>query len=346
MPVKRVVRVGDVAIGGSERITVQSMTTTDTRDVVATVDQIKRLQDVGCDIVRVAVLDYEAACAIRDIKKNISIPLVADIHFDYRLAIESIKNGADKIRINPGNIGGLDRVREIVRIALEYGIPIRVGVNGGSLPKDIVEKYKVTPKAMVCSAIESARILEDLGFSDIVVSLKASDVAKTIEAYTLMDELTDYPLHVGVTEAGTKWIGTIKSSIGIGSLLARGIGSTIRVSLTSDPVDEVRTGIEILKALGLRKSGVRFVSCPTCGRCKINLIEIASRVQNEVQHVDKDIKVAVMGCAVNGPGEASDADIGIAGGEGSALLFKKGKIVRRIAEDDIVRELLEEIKKL
>lgn len=344
--VKRIVKVGNIAIGGNERITVQSMTTTDTRDVAATVDQIKKLQDVGCDIVRVAVLDQDACSAIHDIKKNIKIPLVADIHFNYLLAIESIKNGADKIRINPGNIGGIDRIKEVVKVAKEYHVPIRVGVNGGSLPKDIVDKYGVTADAMVYSAIRNAKILEDLGFYDIVVSLKASDVMKTIEAYTLMYKKTDYPLHVGVTEAGTKWTGTIKSSIGIGSLLARGIGDTIRVSLTSDPVDEVKTGIEILKSLGLRKNGIKFISCPTCGRCKINLIEIASKVQQELQDLDKDITVAVMGCAVNGPGEAREADIGIAGGNNEALLFKKGKIVRKIAADNIVRELLEEIKKM
>lgn len=343
---KRIVKVGNIAIGGNEKITVQSMTTTDTRDVVSSVEQIKRLQCVGCDIVRVAVLDQEACSAIQEIKKHIQIPIVADIHFDYRLAIESIKNGADKIRINPGNIGGIDRIKEIVRVAKEYHVPIRVGVNGGSLPKDIVAKYGVTADAMVYSAIQNAKILEDLDFYDIVVSLKASDVMKTIEAYTLMDKKTDYPLHVGVTEAGTKWIGTIKSSIGIGSLLAHGIGNTIRVSLTSDPIEEVRTGIEILKSLGLRKAGIKFISCPTCGRCRINLIEIASKIQQELQDVDKDITVAVMGCAVNGPGEAREADIGIAGGNNEALLFKKGEIIRKIKADNIVRELLEEIEKM
>lgn len=343
---KRIVKVGNISIGGNEKITVQSMTTTDTRDIASSVEQIKRLQCAGCDIVRVAVLDQEACGAIQEIKKQIQIPIVADIHFDYRLAIESIKNGADKIRINPGNIGGIDRIKEVVRVAKEYHVPIRVGVNGGSLPKDIVAKYGVTADAMVYSAIQNAKVLEDLGFYDIVVSLKASDVIKTIEAYTLMDKKTDYPLHVGVTEAGTKWIGTIKSSIGIGSLLAHGIGNTIRVSLTSDPVEEVKTGIEILKSLGLRKAGIKFISCPTCGRCRINLIEIASKIQQELQGVDKDITVAVMGCAVNGPGEAREADIGIAGGNNEALLFKKGEIIRKIKADNIVRELLEEIEKM
>ncbi|MBP5426458.1 MAG: flavodoxin-dependent (E)-4-hydroxy-3-methylbut-2-enyl-diphosphate synthase [Clostridiales bacterium] len=343
---KRVVKVGDLQIGGDSKVTVQSMTTTDTRDVKSTVSQIRRLEEAGCDIVRVAVLDHDACSAIFKIKKDINIPLVADIHFDYRLAIDSIKNGADKIRINPGNIGSVDRIKKIVEVAKQYKVPIRVGVNSGSLPKHIVEKYGVTTDAMVYSAIENAKILEDLDFGDIVVSLKASDVKKTIDAYTLMNEKTDYPLHVGVTEAGTKWIGTIKSSIGIGSLLAKGIGDTIRVSLTSDPVDEVRTGIEILKSLGIRKTGIKFISCPTCGRCKINLIEIAGKVQEKLQDINKDIVVAVMGCAVNGPGEAREADIGIAGGDNEALLFKKGNIIRKISEGNIVKELIEEIEKM
>ncbi len=344
--VKKSIRVKDLIIGGNSNITVQSMTTTDTRDVKSTIEQIKRLEDVGCDIVRVAVLDLEASFAISQIKKNIKIPLVADIHFDYRLAIESIKNGADKIRINPGNIGSIDRIKKVVSAAKEYGVPIRIGVNAGSLAKDIVQKYGVTPKAMVVSALENAKILEDLDFYDIVFSLKASDVVKTIEAYTLIDKESDYPLHLGVTESGTKWNGIIKSSIGIGSLLARGIGDTIRVSLTSEPEDEVRAGIEILKALGIRKNGIQFISCPTCGRCKINLIEIANKVQDSLANVDKNIKVAIMGCAVNGPGEAKEADIGIAGGDKEALLFKKGKIIRKISEDNIVKELLDEIYKM
>ena len=344
--VKKSIRVKDLIIGGNSNITVQSMTTTDTRDVKSTIEQIKRLEDVGCDIVRVAVLDLEASFAISQIKKNIKIPLVADIHFDYRLAIESIKNGADKIRINPGNIGSIDRIKKVVSAAKEYGVPIRIGVNAGSLAKDIVQKYGVTPKAMVVSALDNAKILEDLDFYDIVFSLKASDVVKTIEAYTLIDKESDYPLHLGVTESGTKWNGIIKSSIGIGSLLARGIGDTIRVSLTSEPEDEVRAGIEILKALGIRKNGIQFISCPTCGRCKINLIEIANKVQDSLANVDKNIKVAIMGCAVNGPGEAKEADIGIAGGDKEALLFKKGKIIRKISEDNIVKELLDEIYKM
>lgn len=344
---KKSVNVGNLVIGGNAPITVQSMTTTDTRDVAKTIQQIKRLEEVGCDIVRVAVLDDEACNAISQIKKQIKIPLVADIHFDYRLAIQSIKNGADKIRINPGNIGSIDRVKEVVKVAKEYGIPIRIGVNSGSLRKDLLEKYNgPTKEAMVEGAISNIKILEDLDFDDIVISLKSSDVVKTIDAYSLMNEKTNYPLHIGVTEAGTKWLGTIKSSIGIGSLLARGIGDTIRVSLTSDPVDEVVTGIEILKSLGLRKKGIKFISCPTCGRCQINLIEIANKIQENLVNIDKDITVAVMGCAVNGPGEAKEADIGIAGGKNEALLFKKGKIIRKIPEHLIIQELLAEIEKM
>ena len=343
---KKSIRVGDLTIGGGSKITVQSMTTTDTRDVKSTIEQIKRLENVGCDIVRVAVLDFDASFKISEIKKNIKIPLVADIHFDYRLAIDSIKNGADKVRINPGNIGSIDKIKKVVLTAKEYDVPIRIGVNSGSLSKSIIEKFGVTPKAMVYSALENAKILEDLDFDNIVFSLKASDVVKTIEAYTLIDKESNYPLHLGVTESGTKWIGTIKSSIGIGSLLQRGIGDTIRVSLTDKPEEEVMTGIEILKALGLREHGIKFISCPTCGRCKINLIEIANKVQDALKDVKKDIKVAVMGCAVNGPGEAREADIGIAGGNGEALLFKKGEIIRKIREDNIVKELLEEIEKM
>ena len=344
---KKSVNVGDLVIGGNAPITVQSMTTTDTRDVKSTIAQIKQLEDIGCDIVRVAVLDFDACNAISQIKKEIKIPLVCDIHFDYRLAIESIKNGADKIRINPGNIGSIDRVKKVVAVAKEHNIPIRIGVNSGSLRKDLLEKYNgPTKEAMVEGAISNIKILEDLDFDDIVISLKSSDVIKTIDAYTLMNETSNYPLHVGVTEAGTKWLGTIKSSIGIGSLLAKGIGDTIRVSLTSDPTEEVRTGIEILKALGLRKQGIKFISCPTCGRCQINLIEIANKVQEQLANVDKNITVAIMGCAVNGPGEAKEADIGIAGGKNEALLFKKGEIIRKIPEHLIIQELLEEIKKM
>ena len=298
--------IGDTFIGGDSPITVQSMTNTDTRDPVATVNQIKRLEEEGCNIVRVAVPDSQAAEAISDIKKSIHIPLVADIHFDYRLAITSMKNGADKIRLNPGNIGDRDRVRMVVEVAKERQIPIRIGVNSGSLEKDIMAKFGgVTPEAMVESALGHARILEELDFYDIVFSLKASSVPMTIAAYRMMSENTDYPLHIGVTEAGTVYKGTIKSSVGLGCLLAQGIGDTIRVSLTGDPVEEIKAGNEILKALGIKKGGVEFISCPTCGRCQVDLISIASKIEERLSKVNKDIKVAVMGCAVNGPGEAS-----------------------------------------
>jgi (E)-4-hydroxy-3-methylbut-2-enyl-diphosphate synthase len=343
----RKIRVGNTYIGGDAPITVQSMTNTDTRDVVATVEQIKRLEEAGCDIVRVAVPDNEAALAVKDIKKAIGIPLVADIHFDYRLALTCIESGADKIRLNPGNIGGSDRVKKVVEAAQPRGIPIRIGVNSGSLEKHILEKYGgVTPEGMVESALGHARILEALNFEDIAFSLKASNVPMTIEAYRLMSNRTDYPLHIGVTEAGTLFAGTVKSAAGLGCLLAEGIGDTLRVSLTGDPVEEVKVGIELLKALGMRKAGVEFVSCPTCGRCRINLIKVANEVEQRLAGSDKQIRVAVMGCAVNGPGEAREADIGIAGGDGEALLFKKGEIIRKIPQDRIVDELLAEIEKL
>jgi len=340
-------RVGELFVGGDAPITVQSMTCTDTRDVTETVEQIKRLEEAGCDIVRIAIPDSEAAQAVKRIKKAIRIPLVADIHFDYRLALECIENGIDKIRINPGNIGERERVRKVVEAARPRGIPIRIGVNSGSMEKYILAKYGgVTPEGMVESALGHAQILEGFSFDDIVFSLKASSVAMTIEAHRLMSQKTDYPLHIGVTEAGTMFSGTIKSAAGIGCLLAEGIGDTIRVSLTGDPVEEVRVGIELLKALGLRKAGVEFVSCPTCGRCKINLIKVANEVEQRLSGCEKQIRVAVMGCAVNGPGEAREADIGIAGGDGEALLFKKGEIIRKIPQDRIVDELIKEIEKL
>jgi len=323
------------------------MTNTDTRDIAATVEQIRKLEEAGCDIVRVAVPDNEAAQAIRQIKKAIGIPLVADIHFDYRLALASIENGADKIRLNPGNIGGADRVKKVVEMAKPRGIPIRIGVNSGSLEKEILAKYGgVTPEGMVESALGHARILEELDFHDIAISLKASSVPMTIEAYRLISEKTDYPLHIGVTEAGTVFSGTVKSAAALGCLLAEGIGDTIRISLTGDPEEEVRVGIELLKALGLRESGIEFISCPTCGRTKIDLIKIANEVEKRLEGSRKHIKVAVMGCAVNGPGEAREADIGIAGGSGEALLFKKGEIIRKIPQDRIVDELLAEIDKM
>ncbi len=343
----RKIRIGDIYIGGDAPVAVQSMTNTDTRDVSATVDQIKRLEEAGCDIVRVAVPDSEAAEALKRIRKSIRIPLVADIHFDYRLALASIENGADKIRINPGNIGGTEKVRKVVEAAKARGIPIRIGVNSGSLEKHILAKYgAATPQAMADSAMGHVRMLEDLGFHDIVISLKASNVPVTIESYRLMSAMTDYPLHIGVTEAGTLFSGMVKSAAGIGCLLAEGIGDTLRVSLTGDPVEEVRVGIEILKALDLRRTGVELISCPTCGRTRIDLVKIANEVEKRLAGCSKPIKVAVVGCAVNGPGEAREADIGIAGGVGEALLFKKGRIIRKIPQEHIVDELLEEIERM
>ncbi len=323
------------------------MTNTDTRNVCETVKQIKRLEQAGCDIVRVAIPDMEAAEAVKVIKKAIKIPLVTDIHFDYRLALECIKNGTDKIRLNPGNIGGRDRVKAVADLAKEYGIPIRIGINSGSIERQFYDKYGgVTPEGMVESALEHAGMLEAEGFEDIAFSLKASNVPMTVAAYRLMSEKSDYPLHLGVTEAGTIYKGTIKSSVGLGTMLCEGIGDTIRVSLTGDPVEEVKAGIEILRAAGLRKGGVDFISCPTCGRCQIDLIAAANKVEARLAKLDKNIKVAVMGCAVNGPGEAKEADIGIAGGKGEALLFKKGHIISKIPEDRIVEVLLSEIEKM
>jgi len=341
------IRVGNIYIGGDSAISVQSMTNTDTRDIPATVEQIKRLEEAGCDVVRVAVPNMEAAEAVKAIKKSIRIPLVADIHYDYRLAILSIENGADKIRINPGNIGGKDKVKSVVEAAKSYQVPIRIGVNSGSVEKHIIEKYNgVTAEGMVESALNHARMLEEFGFDQIVFSIKASSVPLTIAAYRLLSKMTDYPLHIGVTESGTLSRGTIKSSVGLGCLLAEGIGDTLRVSLTGDPVEEIAVGTEILRTLGLKESGIDIISCPTCGRTQINLINIANQVEEKLRHINKNIKVAIMGCAVNGPGEAREADIGIAGGRGEALLFKKGKIIRKIPEDKIVEELLAEIEQL
>ncbi|MGI6669632.1 MAG: flavodoxin-dependent (E)-4-hydroxy-3-methylbut-2-enyl-diphosphate synthase [Acetivibrionales bacterium] len=343
----RKIRVGNIYIGGDAPITVQSMTNTDTRDIAATASQLKQLEEAGCDIARIAVPDMEAAAAFKEIKKVAGIPLVADIHFDYRIAVACVENGADKIRINPGNIGGREKVAKVIEAVRRRGIPVRVGVNAGSLEKDILEKYGgVTPEGMVESALGHVRMLEELGCEDIVLSLKASDVPMTIEAYRMVSRKTDYPLHLGVTEAGTIFAGTIKSAAGIGCLLAEGIGDTIRVSLTGDPLEEVRVGIELLKALGLGKPGVEIVSCPTCGRTKINIVKIANELERRLSGCKKQLRVAVMGCAVNGPGEAREADIGIAGGDGEALLFKKGSIIRKIREDKVIDELLAEIEKL
>jgi len=336
-----------LAIGGDSPITVQSMTTTDTRDAESTANQINALAEAGCDIARVAVPNMQAAETISAIKQQISIPLVADIHFDYRLALTCMRGGVDKVRINPGNIGDMSRVRAVADAAKERGIPIRIGVNGGSLEKDILEKHgRATPEALVESALNHAKMLEDCDFGDTILSLKASSVPDMIAAYRLASEKTDYPLHLGVTEAGTYQSGVIKSAIGIGSLLADGIGDTIRVSLTDNPIREVEAGIMILKSLNLRRQGVEIVSCPTCGRCKIALIDIANTVTELTQNMDKDIKIAVMGCAVNGPGEAKDADIGIAGGDSKGLIFKKGEIFKQVAEHEIVSALMYEIENM
>ncbi|MGI6049261.1 MAG: flavodoxin-dependent (E)-4-hydroxy-3-methylbut-2-enyl-diphosphate synthase [Acetivibrionales bacterium] len=341
------IRVGSLFIGGDAPVSIQSMTNTKTSDIEATVKQITELANAGCDIVRVAVPDMDAAKAICEIKKQITLPLVADIHFDYRLALMAMDNGADKIRINPGNIGSEAHVKEVVASARSRGIPIRIGVNSGSLEKELLQKYgRVCADALVESALGHVKILEDHSFNDIVISIKSSDVLMSIEAYQKLSELTDYPLHIGITEAGTVFRGTIKSSVGIGALLLSGIGDTVRVSLTGDPVTEVKAAKEILKSCGLYKNSMTFISCPTCGRTQIDLISIAEKVENALENIDKPIKVAVMGCVVNGPGEAKEADIGIAGGKESAVIFKKGEILRRVSENEIVEALLEEIEKM
>ena len=343
----KVIQIGDRVIGGGNPILIQSMCNTKTEDVTATVAQILKLEQAGCDIIRVAVPTLEAAAALKEIKKQIHIPLVADIHFDYRLAIAAMENGADKIRINPGNIGSKERVKAVVDRAKELHIPIRVGVNSGSLEKELVEKYDgVTPQGLVESAMKHVHILEKFGFYDIVVSIKASDVPFSIEAYRLLSEAIPYPIHVGITEAGTPYAGTIKSAVGIGTILAMGIGDTIRVSLTGDPIEEIRAAKEILKSLGLRQFGITFVSCPTCGRTEIDLISIANEVEEKCRSIQKNIKVAVMGCVVNGPGEAREADLGIAGGKGVGLVFKKGEIIRKVSEDKLVAALMEEIDRI
>ncbi len=343
----RKLRVGDIYIGGDSPVSIQSMTNTKTSDVAATVKQIKALEEAGCDIVRVAVPDMAAAEAISEIKKQISIPLVADIHFNYELALKSMENGVDKIRINPGNIGSKDRVYKVVSMAKEKGVPIRIGVNSGSLEGDILKKYgHVTAEGLVESALGHVKILEELDFYDTVISIKSTDVVMALQAYKLISEKTDYPLHIGITEAGTIYRGTIKSAVGLGAILLSGIGDTIRVSLTGDPVEEIKAAKEILRACGLYSKGVQFISCPTCGRTQIDLISIAERVEKALENYDKPLKVAVMGCVVNGPGEAREADIGIAGGRDSAVIFRKGEILRKVPEDEIVEALLDEIKKL
>lgn len=340
----RPVKVGNLTIGGSNELYIQSMCTTKTDDVAATVAQIKRLEEAGCQIVRVAVPDEAAAHALRDIKKQIDIPLVADIHFDYRLALLAIEAGVDKIRINPGNIGRKDRVEKVVKACKGKGIPIRIGVNAGSLEKKFLQQYGYpTAEAMVASAVEHIRILEELDFYDIIVSLKASDVQLAIEAYTLAAETFDYPLHLGITEAGTQFSGGIKSAAGLGALLAKGIGNTCRVSLSADPVEEIKVAKEVLKAFGLASNAATLISCPTCGRIQIDLIPIANEIEAYIEKIKAPIKVAVLGCTVNGPGEAREADIGIAGGAGKGMLFKKGKIIRTVPEEIMVAELKKEV---
>lgn len=343
----RQIHVGTVAIGGEAPCSVQSMCSTDTRDVTATMTQITGLAGVGCEIVRCAVPDMDAAVALGKIKSLSPIPVIADIHFDYKLALKVLEEGIDGLRLNPGNIGDKWKVGEVVKAAAERKVPIRIGVNAGSLEKELLERYgHPTAEAMAESALGHIRLLEELDYQEIKVSLKASDVLKTVQAYRLLSHQVDYPLHIGITEAGTIFSGTIKSSVGLGILLADGIGDTMRVSLTGDPLDEVRVGYEILKSLGIRQRGVNFVSCPTCGRCQINLIKVAEDVERRLQGVDKRITVAVMGCAVNGPGEAREADVGVAGGKGEGLIFRHGEIVRKVPEDQLADALLEEIEKL
>lgn len=341
----KVIRIGDRVIGGGNPILIQSMTNTKTEDVQATVKQILRLEDAGCDIIRCTVPTMEAAKALKEIKKQIHIPLVADIHFDYRMAIAAMENGADKIRINPGNIGSIERIKAVVETAKNREIPIRIGVNSGSLEKEIVEKYNgVTAEGLVESALGNVKIVEDIGYDNLVVSIKASDVMMCAKAHELIAEKCRYPLHVGITEAGTLYSGNIKSSVGLGIILSQGIGDTIRVSLTGDPVEEIKTAKLVLKTLGLRKGGIEVVSCPTCGRTQIDLIRLANEVETLVAGIPlNDIKVAVMGCVVNGPGEAKEADIGIAGGKGEGLLIKKGEIVKKLPEDQLLNELKEEL---
>lgn len=343
----RQISIGNVKIGGGAPCSVQSMCNTDTRDAAATLGQIARLHEVGCELVRCAVPDMAAAEALSQVKRESPIPVIADIHFDYKLALKVLEGGIDGLRLNPGNIGDKWKVEEVVRAAREREVPIRIGVNAGSLEKELLEKYgHPTAEAMVESALGHVRILEDLGYDQIKISLKASDVMKTVEAYRLLSARVDYPLHIGITEAGTIFSGTIKSAVGLGILLADGIGDTMRVSLTGDPVDEVRVGFEILKSLGLRKHGVNFVSCPTCGRCQIDLIGVAEEVERRLRGIDSPLTVAVMGCVVNGPGEAREADVGIAGGKGEGLLFRHGEIVRKVPEGEMADALVSLVEEM
>ena len=343
----RVVKFAEQPVGGDAPVSVQSMCNTKTENVEATVRQIKELEAVGCEIIRVAVPDKKAAQVLSKIKEKINIPLVADIHFNYQLALMAVENGVDALRINPGNIGSDDRVKKVALACKNNKIPIRVGSNSGSIEKELLEKYGgPTAEAMVESALRNVKILEENNFEQIVISLKSSHISTTLEAYKLMAEKVNYPFHIGITESGTPWRGTIKSAAGISSLLTQGFGDTLRVSLTGDPVEEVRVGWQILKALEIRKKGVEIVSCPTCGRTNIDLIALAEKVEKELMKIDKDITVAVMGCAVNGPGEAKEADIGVAGGIEEGLIFKSGKIIKKVKEDQLLEELLREIKKI
>ena len=343
----RQISVGSVKVGGDAPISVQSMTKTDTRDIRRTIHQIRRLEEAGCEIVRVAVVDEEAARAIAEIKKKIKIPIIADIHFNYRLALNTMEAGADGLRINPGNIGGKERLKAIILAAKSRSIPIRIGVNAGSLEKDLLKRFGgATAEAMVSSALRTIEGMEDLGFQQIKVSLKASDVPRTLEAYRLFSEKSDYPLHLGITEAGRGSGAIVKSSIGIGLLLLEGIGDTLRVSLTRDPVEEVRVGYDILRSLKIRERGVEIISCPTCGRCEINLTPLVEKVEKATQRIDTPLTIAIMGCVVNGPGEAKEADIGIAGGKGMGLLFRKGRVVKKVREKDFAKVLLSEVDKI
>lgn len=342
--ITKVIPVGDRVIGGGNPILIQSMTNTRTGDSQATVAQIERLSDAGCDIIRCSVPDMEAAEALTEIKKQVKLPVVADIHFDYRLAIAAMEHGADKIRINPGNIGSKDRVKAVVDTAKERGIPIRVGVNSGSLEKGLVEKYHgVTAEGLVESALSQVKQIEDMGYDQLVISIKSSDVLMCVRAHELLSAQTDYPLHVGITEAGTLISGNIKSSIGLGLILHQGIGDTIRVSLTGDPLEEIKSAKLILRTLGLRKGGIEVISCPTCGRTNIDLIGLANQVENMVADIPLDLKVAVMGCVVNGPGEAKEADIGIAGGRGEGLLIRHGEVIKKLPEEELLMALREEL---
>ena len=343
----RSIKIGNIYVGGENPIAVQSMTNTRTKDIKSTVKQILELEEAGCDIIRSAISDLEDAKAIEKIKESISIPIIADIQYDYKLALESIKYGVDGLRINPGNIGSLEKVKEVVNACKANNISIRIGVNSGSIKQEFLDEYGgVNEKSMVYSAMEQVRLLESLDFYDIKISLKASNVPLTIKAYEMISEECDYPLHLGITEAGPSWRGTIKSAVGIGSLLNMGIGDTIRISLTSHPVEEVKVGREILKSLGLLKEGIELISCPTCGRTNIDLIEIVNEAEKRLQGIKRHITVAIMGCAVNGPGEAREADIGIAGGNGEGLIFAKGKIIKKVPEKDLLDELIFQIEKL